>query len=420
MTRTLDDWLRWQETQHPRAIELGLDRVARVARRLGLPDSRPLTLTIGGTNGKGSSAHLAALIYREAGYRVGLYTSPHLLRYNERIRIEGNDADDASLCEAFEAIEAARDGTALTYFEYGTLAALWLFAQAGVEVQVLEVGLGGRLDAVNLVDADAALVTSIGIDHTDWLGPDRDSIGREKAGIFRAGRPAIIGDPEPPAGLLAATTTIGAGIRRSGVDFGWAAQAPGFDWWSGDRRINALPAPGLGGAVQMQNAAAVIALVESLHSRCPVDDDAMRRALPKLSLAGRCEHRGRHVLDVAHNREAAAVLAAHLRTLHRNGPQVLVLGMLADKPHREFLAELAGCYDALVLVDLPPPRGLGTAALAAAIGQRDGTVQCCENMRAALAAARARAGNGGRIVVTGSFLTVAAAAPLIDRDDRPD
>lgn len=411
--RTLNDWLRWQESLHPRAMALGLERVAAVAARLGLPDTRPLTLTVGGTNGKGSSAHLAALIYREAGYRVGLYTSPHLLRYNERVRINDADADDAALCRAFEAIEARRGDTPLTYFEFGTLAALWLFREAAVDMQVLEVGLGGRLDAVNLVDADAALVTSIGVDHTDWLGADRDSIGREKAGIFRAGRAAIVAEPDVPQGLLDAAAAVGATPWRAGIDFGHTPSAAGFDWWCAQRRIAGLPAPGLAGTAQLRNAAGVLAAVGALQHRCPAGEAALRRALPRLRLPGRCEHRGRFVLDVAHNVEAAQVLAAHLRQTDVAGPRVLVLGMLAGKPHAAFVDALDGCFDALVLVDLPPPRGLGATLLAANLG-RQGDVQCCENMPVALAAARARAGGTGRIVVTGSFLTVAAAAPLIE------
>ena len=413
MTRTLDDWLRWQETLHPRAIALGLDRVAGVASRLGLPERRPPTITIGGTNGKGSSAHLAALIYREAGYRVGLYTSPHLQRYNERVRIDGAEIDDAALCRAFAAIEEARADTALTYFEFGTLAALWLFREAAVDVQVLEVGLGGRLDAVNLVDADVALITSIGIDHTDWLGPDRNSIGREKAGIFRAGHPAVVAEPDPPAGLVDAAAALGAVLRRVGVDFEFEQHRASFDWWSAQRRLDRLPLPGLAGGAQLRNAAGVIAATEALQVRCPVEESALRRALPRLRLPGRCEHRGRFVLDVAHNREAAEVLAARLQQLEDTGPRVLVLGMLADKPHATFVKALDSCFDALVLVDLPPPRGLAATALREQLG-RQGDVQCCDNMAAALAAASARAGRGGRIIVTGSFLTVAAAVALID------
>ncbi|MEW6169552.1 MAG: bifunctional tetrahydrofolate synthase/dihydrofolate synthase [Pseudomonadota bacterium] len=412
MTRTLDEWLRWQESLHPRSIELGLERVRSVAERLGLPDMRPLTLTIGGTNGKGSSAELAALIYRHAGYRVGLYTSPHLLRYNERVRVDGAQAADADLCRAFAAIEQARAQTPLTYFEFGTLAALWLFREAAVDVQVLEVGLGGRLDAVNLVDADAALVTSIGLDHLDWLGSDREAIAREKAGIFRTGRPAIVAEPDPPHSLIATAEALGAPLLQIGRDFRVLRRDGVFDW-CGRRTLRALPLPALPGEAQLRNAAGVIAAVEALQQRCAVGDGAIRAALPRLVLRGRCELRGRHLLDVAHNREAAEVLAAALAALPPARPTVLVLGMLADKPHAAFVQALAAQIDAVVCVGLPGPRGLSAQALAAEL-PADAHVRCCDNMAEALAVADALAAGHGRIVVTGSFLTVAAATIALD------
>ncbi len=413
MARTLEDWLRWQETLNPRTIELGLERVATVAERLGLPDARPVTLTVGGTNGKGSSAHLAALIWRASGYRVGLYTSPHLLRYNERVRVDGRDLDDATLCRAFAAIEAVRGHTPLTYFEFGTLAALWCFREAAVDVQVLEVGLGGRLDAVNLVDADVALITSIGIDHTDWLGPDRTSIAREKAGIFRAGRPAVIAEPDPPASLLEVAATVGAVAIRAGADFHVETRDHGeFDWIGRTRRWTALPRPGLPGRAQLQNAAGVLAAVEALQDRLAVGEPALRQALPQLTVPGRCERRGRYLFDVAHNREAALALRMHIEALPRV-TTVLVLGMLADKPHADFLEALAPAIDTLVLVDLPGPRGLRAAELAARLPAQSGA-HCCDNIEQALAQARTLAGDQGRIVVTGSFLTVAAALPIAD------
>lgn len=413
MTRSLDDWLRWQETLHPRAIELGLDRVRAVAQRLGLPAPDPATLTVGGTNGKGSSAHLAARIYREAGYRVGLYTSPHLRRYNERVRIGADEVDDAGLCRAFEAVEAARSTTPLTYFEFGTLAALWLFDEAGVDVQVLEVGLGGRLDAVNLVDADAALVTSIGLDHLDWLGPDREAIGREKAGIFRRGRPAIVAEVEPPQGLLTVAHELHANLWLSGRDFSASVIGDRFDWQSRERRYRLLPLPGIPGAVQLRNAAGVLAAVESLQTRRAVPEAAIRRALPALAVPGRCERRGPYVLDVAHNREAAEALCDFLTASSPAQATVLVLGMLADKPHAQFLQALRARVEAVVLVDLPGPRGLTAAELVARL-PADAGVRCCHTMRDALAAARVYAGPAGRIVVTGSFLTVAAALDELD------
>ena len=234
---TLDDWLRWQETLHPKAIELGLDRVRTVLHRLQ-PEALPFAvITVGGTNGKGSCLAFLDAILRAAGYRVGAYASPHLLRYNERIRVDGVEADDETLCRTFARIDAARGDISLTYFEFGTLAALERFREAGVEVAVLEVGLGGRLDAVNVVDADAALVTSIALDHTDWLGPDRDSIGYEKAGIYRPGRPAICADPDPPPRLLEHARAIGARLLRIGPDYGFARADPTWRWWSGAARL---------------------------------------------------------------------------------------------------------------------------------------------------------------------------------------
>lgn len=415
MTRTLEDWLRWQESLHPRSIDLGLDRVRAVAGRLGLPAAGPVTLTIAGTNGKGSSAHLATSIYREAGYRVGLYTSPHLLHYNERVRIDGMEVGDPDLCRAFEAIEGVRAGTPLTYFEFGTLAALWLFREAGVDVQVLEVGLGGRLDAVNLVDADAALVTSIGLDHLDWLGPDRASVAREKAGVFRAGRPAIVAETDPPPSLIAAAQDVGAQLRLSGRDFRLEAVNGRCVWQGHTTTLPDLPLPGIPGAAQLRNAAGVLAAVEALGPLRPVGGDAIRSVLPRLAVPGRCERRGRYVLDVAHNVEAAQVLAEYLRALPSAATRVLVLGMLADKPHAGFVRALASTFDRLILVDLPGPRGLDAAELGRRIAA-DAAVRCCDNMRDALDVARALADSDGRIVVTGSFLTVAAAADELQRN----
>lgn len=406
--RNLAEWLSWQERLHPRDIALGLERVAAVAARLGLTERPPPTLTIGGTNGKGSSAHLAASIYRNAGYRVGLYTSPHLLDYNERIRIDDAVAGDAALCSAFEAIEAARGDIALTYFEFGTLAALWLFREAEVQVQVLEVGLGGRLDAVNLLDADVALVTSIGLDHQDWLGDTRAAIAREKAGIFRRGRAAIVAEPDPPDSLIAAAADCGAHLQLRGRDFDLDAHAGDWTWRGEGVELQALPLPGLSGVAQLNNAAGVLAAVQALKDRCPVPETAIRDALPRLAVPGRCEQRGRFVFDVAHNAEAAQVLAQWLAAHPVAGPTVLLLGMLADKPHAAVLAALRAACDALVLVSTEGPRGLDARVL----GQKfpaDVTSRCCDNMQTALEQARQLAGSDGRIVITGSFLTVAAA-----------
>ena len=412
----LEAWLDYQQRLHPSAIELGLDRVRIVASVLGLPASGIVTLTIGGTNGKGSSATLAAAIYGQAGYRVGLYRSPHLLRYNERVVIDGAEVGERALCRAFAAIENVRRETALTYFEFGTLAALWLFREAGVQVQVLEVGLGGRLDAVNIVDADCAVVTNIGLDHEDWLGAGRDAIGFEKGGIFRADRPAVVVDPAPPQSLLKQARDLGAKLQSLGVDYRYEANAHGWCWQSSRRVLDELPLPGLRGAAQLRNAAGVIAAIESLQSRVPVADSAIRAALPRLRLAGRFENRGRWWFDVAHNTEAAEVLAANVIASFAGSKPTLVLGMLSDKPVENVATVLAPITAGAIFVSLPPPRGLDAAVLqrrAAAAGLAGTAIP---DIGDALRAAAAQAGSGGPILVCGSFLTVALAIEYLGGD----
>src|SRR5581483_5586924 len=410
----LADWLAYQERTHPKAIDLGLERSRQVAQRLGLLPARATTLIVAGTNGKGSSVTLAAAIYQAAGYRTGRYLSPHLLRYNERVAIDGVEAGDEALCRAFAAIEAAREGITLTYFEFGTLAALWLFREAAVEVQVLEVGLGGRLDSVNIVDADCALITNIGLDHTDWLGSDRDSIGYEKAGIMRPGRPAVSAEDEPPRRLLEHAERIGAPLRRLGRDYRYVRHADGrWDWRGGAVRRSGLPAPALDGEVQYRNAAGVLAAIEALQALRPVPETAIREALPALRLAGRFQQLGNTILDVAHNVESAAVLADNLRRQGTGGNTWLVLGMFADKPVEGVCALLAPLVQGAYFGTLPPPRGLSAAGLrrraarGGLAGEAAGTV--AEAYRLALA----RAASGDRIVVCGSFLTVAAVAELL-------
>ncbi len=410
---SLQDWLAYQETLHPQAIELGLARVAAVAGRLGLPDQGIVTLTVAGTNGKGSSATLAALIYRQAGYRTGLYTSPHLLRYNERVVIDGRAVSDADLCRAFASVEAARGDVLLTYFEFGTLAALWLFRAAGVQVQVLEVGLGGRLDAVNLVDADCALVTQIGLDHQDWLGADRESIGREKAGIYRARRPAICSDPSPPASLWRYAQSLQADWRSLGSDFSFDVGASGWTWRQRDTVLADLPLPGLAGKAQLRNAAGVLAAIASLQARLPVPEHAIRSALPQLRLRGRFERHGRWCFDVAHNGEAAQELADQLIQSFGNRRPWLVLGMLSDKPVEAVAAAFASRVAGAVFVSLPGPRGLSAQALRARAANAGLAGDAVDDMTAALQAAEQAAlkdGDSERpILVCGSFLTVSAA-----------
>ncbi|HUS24669.1 MAG TPA: bifunctional folylpolyglutamate synthase/dihydrofolate synthase, partial [Candidatus Binatia bacterium] len=308
-----------------------------VARRLGLPSQAVHTLTVAGTNGKGSSSVLASEIYGAAGYRVGTYTSPHLLRYHERIAVDGVAATDAELVRAFAAVEAARAAVPLTYFEFGTLAALWHFRECHVQVQVLEVGLGGRLDAVNLVDADCALITSIGLDHQDLLGTGRERIGFEKAGVLRANRPAVCADPDPPASIAAHAKALGAPLWQLGRDFAFTATADFWHWQGGDRTYRKLPPPALAGEAQLRNAAGVIAAVTRLQPLLPVPETAIRAGLRRLHLRGRFERRGNLIFDVAHNVEAAQVLADNLAAA-RVGRIHVVLGMLSDKPVEGFCA----------------------------------------------------------------------------------
>jgi len=412
--RSLADWLAYQERTHPNAIELGLERTRVVAQRLGLLPAQALTLTVAGTNGKGSSVTLAADIYRAAGYRVGRFTSPHLLRYNERVAIDGVEVSDEALCRAFAAIETARAEIPLTYFEFGTLAALWLFSEAAVQVQVLEVGLGGRLDAVNIVDADCALVTNIGLDHTDWLGPDRDSIGYEKAGIMRAGKPAVYVETIPPRRLLDHAAAVGAPLALLGREFTYSRNADGsWNWRGVGTAYTALPAPALSGEVQYRNAAGVLAAIAALQPLCAVPETAIRSALPIVALSGRYQRIGNTLLDVAHNVESAGVLADNLRSERGPGKTWLVLGMLADKPVEEVCAVLAPLVQGTVFGGLPPPRGLDANALQQRAAKGGLKGQATADVVDAYRIAQSLAGPDDRILVCGSFLTVAAVANLL-------
>lgn len=410
---TLEAWLDWQMRLHPRAIEMGLDRVGAVADRLGLRPARCMTLTIGGTNGKGAATTLTALCLQAAGYRVGAYTSPHLMHYRERVAIDGQPVSDEALVAAFEAIEAARGDTPLTYFEFGTLAALWCFEEAGCEVQVLEVGLGGRLDAVNLLDADAALITSIGLDHADWLGTTRESVAFEKGGIYRSGRPAVCSDLAPPSAW--ASTLAAQGIQPL-----WLGQGLDIDHGEGGWRLrNALrpdprdypDAPGLPGVHQRRNAAGVFTLLDAVAARLPVSEGARRTALAAWQLPGRCQRRQEVLLDVAHNAEAVEALLPVLNRLPR--PRHLILGMLDDKPVEAVTAQLAPLIDAAEFLDLPPPRGLSAAQLATRASPALQPRGLHAEAASALRAARVGAGS---VVVCGSFLTVAAISEVLDRE----
>jgi dihydrofolate synthase/folylpolyglutamate synthase len=411
---TLADWLAWQETLHPRSIDLGLERVRAVADRLGLTAPAWPVVTVAGTNGKGSCVALLETIYRSAGYRTASYTSPHLLRYNERVRIDGGEATDAALCAAFERIDRARQDITLTYFEFGTLAALLLFQETPPAVALLEVGLGGRLDAVNIVDADVALVTAIGLDHAAWLGDDREAIGREKAGILRTDRPAVCADPTPPASLREYADTIGAHWYGLGEQFTRRRSAAGWDWTGWRTTRTGLPLPALSGAHQLDNAAGVLAVIDLLADRLPVGRAAIEAGLRGVHLPGRFQELPGAppiILDVAHNPDAAARLAGQLRERPVAGRTWLVLGMLADKDAAAFARALDGSVDCWCLGGLDGTRGLSADALAARIAapDRPRDTHRFASVAAALAHAVAAAGPADRVVVSGSFLAVAAA-----------
>ena len=409
---TLNDWLDWQETLHPKAIDLGLDRVRTVLQRLQ-PEPPPfVVITVGGTNGKGSCVAMLEAILSAAGYQVGAYSSPHLLRYNERIRINGQEVKDETLCQIFARIDQVRGDQSLTYFEFSALAALELFQQAGVNVAVLEVGLGGRLDAVNVLDADAALVVSIGLDHTDWLGPDRNSIGYEKAGIYRPNRPAICADPDPPQRLVEVAEQIGTKFQRVGRDYTFTRTGSSWRWESSQVRFDHLPLPTLVGEQQIGNAAATLAILVSLRPRLPVSFGAIRAGLSEAQLLGRFQiipGPVEWILDVAHNPPAAAVLAANLRARSCTGRTLAVAGILADKDADGVIQALAGVVDEWYTATLAGPRGRTAAELRDLLnagGHRatasNGVVNACQ-------VARQTARPGDRVIILGSFHTVAPA-----------
>jgi dihydrofolate synthase/folylpolyglutamate synthase len=412
----LDDWLHWQETLHPSRIELRLERVGAVWATLGPAHFPCPVITVGGTNGKGSCVAYLEALYGAGGYRCGAYTSPHLLHYSERVRINGVPVGAEDLCAAFARIDARRGETPLTYFEFGTLAALDLFVRANLDVAILEVGLGGRLDAVNILDADVAVVTSIGLDHTAWLGSDLASIAEEKAGIFRAGRPAVIGSRDAPGRLRARAEELGARPLQLGREHGWRIEPAGhWEWWGPDgARRAALPTPAMRGAHQYDNAAAAICAAQCLHQRLPLPTVAIRQGLQRARLAGRFQvipGAVTWVLDVAHNRQAAEVLAEGLARLGCNGRRHAVMALLEDKDAAGVIAPLAPLIDFWHLGPAPSDRAMALSALEAAVALASPAAASTSNATVdeALASARAAADDGDLILVFGSFVTVEAA-----------
>ena len=412
----LSQWLEYIQRQHPESIELGLDRVREVATRLGLGRPAAQVITVAGTNGKGSTVAFIQAIAGAGGWKVGAYTSPHLLRYNERVRIEAEEVADDALVAAFAVVEAARGDTPLTYFEFGTLAALWLFQRASLDLVVLEVGLGGRLDAVNLVDADVAVVTTVDIDHTGWLGSDRESIGREKAGIARAWKPLVLGEVDPPSSVLRHAYAIGANAIRLGSDF-FHEPVDAAHWrW---REVGAelrLPAPRLAAPPQRANASTAIAALRALPRALP--EAAFAQGVATATLPGRLQCLQRDgveiVLDVAHNPQAARELAAWLRR-RSPAPTVAVFAALADKDAAAMVQALDGQVGHWYLAGLEQAgRGQDVDSLAArlagtvagvATGVSSGDARVADALDRAIAAASP----AGRVLVFGSFHTVAEA-----------
>ncbi|MCE1182116.1 MAG: bifunctional tetrahydrofolate synthase/dihydrofolate synthase [Rhodocyclales bacterium] len=432
---TKNDWLVHLEGLHPKGqagIELGLERIRAVKEALGQREFCPV-ITVGGTNGKGSTCAYLANIIDRGGYKVGCYTSPHILDYNERVRLNGVAVSDEALCAAFARVEAARQAAgnvALTYFEFGTLAAWEVFAAAGVEAIILEVGLGGRLDAVNVYEPDVAIVTTVDLDHTDWLGPDRESIGFEKAGIFRAGKPALCADPKPPQSLLDQAASLEADLRLIGRDFGFERPQPGssenrlqWRWWRrlGEQTLRrSLAYPGLRGPTQLYNAAVALAALDALADKLPVTMQAIRPGLIETEIAGRFQvipGKPAIVLDVGHNPQAVRVLADNLSSMGFFDRTYAVVGMLADKDIAGTLLPLKGKVDVWQLASLGGPRGTTAEQLAGVIAAQSlgGEVVCHASPQEALLAAKGQAAESDRILAFGSFHTVAGALEALGR-----
>jgi dihydrofolate synthase/folylpolyglutamate synthase len=413
---TLDEWLDWQQRVHPTTIDLGVQRIARVLARTGWRQPRVPVITVGGTNGKGSCVALLDALLRAGGHRVATFTSPHLIDYRERIRVDGEKVSAASLIAAFERTADALGEDSLTFFEFNTAAALLTFETACPDVIVLEVGLGGRLDSVNVVDADVAVVVSIGLDHMEWLGPDEESIGREKAGIFRTGRPAVFGSPKPPCSIRDHARDVGAPLVVRGTDFDGVSRGDGsWDFQVGGRvEHSALPLPALPGPIQVGNAATALMALRCVADRVPITHEAIASGLRAVSLPGRFQRvsdpRGfEWVFDVAHNPAAAATLAASLRALPVAGRTIALCGMLGDKDVPGVVSELRSACDVWLAATSEGPRAIDATELQRRAAGAGVTMEAVGTIEAALRRAEGLARPGDRVVVFGSFHTVGPA-----------
>jgi dihydrofolate synthase/folylpolyglutamate synthase len=416
---TLEDWLTLLESRHFKTIDLGLERVAEVKERLDIRFKCPV-IVVGGTNGKGSTCAMLESIFLRAGYRVGLYIKPHFLHFNERARIRGECASDAALIASFLEVEAKRGDISLTYFEFTTLAILHLLAQTELDVVILEVGLGGRLDAVNVIDGDVAIVTSVDIDHTDYLGNTREEIGFEKAGIFRAGKPAICGDPCAPQSLIKHAESIGADLWLFGRDFNYSGDKQQWNYGGRSQRRNSLGYPSLRGANQLLNASAVLAALEVLCLRLPVGAQEVRSGLMMVDLPGRFQllpGRPTVILDVAHNPHAAATLVQNLGNIGFYSFTYAVFGAMHDKDIDGMIMQLKQSVDHWCVTDLPSQRAASALQIKEKLLQAgvvpneqsgaERSIEIFASPADAFANAMRRAGENDRIAVFGSFLTVA-------------
>ena len=403
----LATWLSYLEHLHSKTIDLGLARVSEVAARMAVLKPAPFVFTVAGTNGKGTTCRTLESVLMAAGFKVGVYSSPHLVRYTERVRVQGEELSELAHTTSFAEIEAARGEISLSYFEFGTLSALWLFQQAQLDVVILEVGLGGRLDATNIVDADVAVVTSIALDHTDWLGPDRESIGREKAGIFRGGKPAIVGEPDMPQTIAEVASEKGAQLLRRDVDWGYEAGEQSWSFSDENGVLTDLPLP----QVPMPNAATALAALRA--SKLKVDEQAIRDGIQKAMLPGRFQiisDTPRVILDVAHNPHAAAYLAGRLKTLPKTGRVLAVIGMLHDKDIAGTLENLKAEVDDWYCAPLEGPRGATAEQLLEHLRAGKVYTSVAQAWYAAMADARPQ----DTVLVCGSFHTVAHVMEEID------
>ena len=420
--RSLGEWLEWQSTLHPSAIDLGLERCRRVRDAMGLGGIEVPRIVVAGTNGKGSCVAFLESMLTAAGLRTGAYTSPHLFRYNERVRIRARAVTDAALVDAFERVDAARGDVSLTFFEFGTLAAADIIERARVDVAIMEVGLGGRLDAVNAFEPNVSLITAIGIDHRAWLGDDRESVGREKAGIMRPAVPCVIGERAPPESVVGRARAIGAPCRILGRDYDFERESKTWRWWSSDRTVNALPTPGLAGPHQVDNAAACLAALDALSPRVRLSDNAVRSGIAGVRVGGRLQWLAapaRVLVDVAHNPLGAEALAAYLASVRPRPRRRAVCGILGDKDAGAMLRALEAEVDAWYFASLPGSRGRDARELA---GQLPCTVPSREfdSVDAAFEAALDNRGEREEVVVFGSFVTVERALRLASSSMCPE